>query len=510
MSRLEAILEIGILLAATWPAIRFLSIPSIRREFAGIAAGVTGLLVLHVVAIALLALFAPVLLRFAAVLAAIALAAERWRARSDHGARHRLPPGSLTIVPRQPWIDHLFYLKQAQRFGPIFKISLLHRPLICIHGAKLGSALFRQYEEVLEAPPVRFNSFIPGGFLRYMAPSDHRTYKPLLQTALSPAVLRANEDAIAHEVHGTFTGLVASEAVDPTKQVELRSELRDMFFRILAWLLFAIPADSEEKQRLQTLYDALDIRKMSLIPSHQDRRALEAIVELIRERGNEIAATLADGGTPPSCALTALLSSNPQALSDETLMRNLIYILQIGRADLTGLAMWTFKQLGDHPQWQTRLVENARTSSDEVDPSLPLRILKETLRLEQSEYVYRRAKRDIEFQDFVIPQGWRIRVLIREGHRDPALFENPEHFDPDRFLAGRSGGGRFAPFGLGAHACIGVPVTETVMAITLSELGRSFDWRVLEDGPREYGWAHWQPSSKLRLAFYARPEQRSR
>ena len=59
--------------------------------------------------------------------------------------------------------------------------------------------------------------------------------------------------------------------------------------------------------------------------------------------------------------------------------------------------------------------------------------------LAQSEYLFRRANNAIQFRGVVIPAGWLVRVCIREIHRDPAVFTNPDRFDPDRFLDGGGG-----------------------------------------------------------------------
>ena len=62
------------------------------------------------------------------------------------------------------------------------------------------------------------------------------------------------------------------------------------------------------------------------------------------------------------------------------MLGNLIYIMQVTWGDVTGLLLWVFKMLSDHPEWRDRL---AREQSRE----LATRIVQETLRLEQSESV---------------------------------------------------------------------------------------------------------------------------
>jgi cytochrome P450 len=274
-------------------------------------------------------------------------------------------------------------------------------------------------------------------------------------------------------------------------------------------VFFGLPADSADGRRLYSLYEALDIRKMSLVPSRRDLKALEEILAMLGRRARELEEYQGRGESPPACALAVLVRTAPNASEDETLLGNLVYMLQVGRADLTGLFMWILKQLGDRPEWAARLRESVRAQPTPTDPSLPARILRETLRLEQSEYIYRRALADIVFHDVLIPKGWRIRVLIREGHRDPATFEDPERFDPNRWARAELVGQRLATFGLGAHSCIGPQLTETAVTVALTVLARSFEWKVIDDGPREYGWAHWQPNARFRVSFRRRDESDS-
>jgi len=501
---LESILETAVLLLATWPALRFLSIPSIRREFTGIAVCLTLCVALYTIAVVMVAIYSPTLLRFGALIAGSVLLWERWRARSRLGSGAGLPPGSLTLFPRGPWVDDLHYRKQVELLGPVFKTSLLHRPMICVYGAELGRELMRDHETDLETLPVRFNNFIPRGFLRYMSQGDHRKYRKILQSAISPERLRASEPGIVASTQTALQEMAENRKRQSGLNLNPRRELSDLFFRVFARLFLGISSKHGDYQRLYELYAALDIRKMSLIPSHKDQQALEQIVELIRTLGKRPVSPVEQDQQDPPSILSGLLQKDPDALADETLVGNLVYVIHIGRNDLTSLGVWVLKILGDNREWWERICGDVSSGIPASYHSLASRIIKESLRLEQSEYLYRRAVKSIRFRGYVIPKGWRVRVLIREGHRDPKFFDSPDSFNPDRFLHDASAGAGFAPFGLGAHSCIGPHVTITAMRILLVELARGFDWNVVSDGPREYGWAHWQPSSRFRIDLATR------
>jgi cytochrome P450 len=494
-------LEIAILLVAAWPAYRFLGFGPIRQYYRGMALMIAGLLALYVAGIAVAAAFAPPLLTLGAAAGVAAITLERWRARASWGRRRGLPPGTLAIFPRGPWVDHSFYLEQARRFGPIYKMSFLFKPMVCVLGTGLGSELLREHGDALEKPAVRLNQFIPRGFLRYMKPEDHLHYRKLLQAALSGEMLRANEPELAEIVRRALRSLAEESALAGAAGIHPREGMRRLLSAALAQLLFGLRADSEEFERLCALLDTLDLRAASFVPGHEDRRALAAAERIIRDRGREYRRMLERGESPAASLLGSLARIDPAAVDDETVLGNVVYMFLIGRVDLTGLLTWTLKHLADNPDWIERLRRAVEAGDVRGPDSLPSRITRETLRLEQSEYINRKAIRDIRFRELLIPKGWLIRVLVREGHRDPQLFDDPDRFDPDRFL-----GGKPEPrlFGLDHHSCIGIQLTDTLARATLTGLTRDFEWRGVADGPLQFIPPHWQPGPGFRICLQPR------
>ena len=126
-------------------------------------------------------------------------------------------------------------------------------------------------------------------------------------------------------------------------------------------------------------------------------------------------------------------------------------------------------------------------------------MIRESLRLEQSEYLARRTTDDIRFHGYRFPKGWRVRICIREGHRSADAFERPTEFDPDRWLDRTHPPTEYAPFGLYRHHCLAARLTQRVGAIFLEELARGYRLTITDDGPREHGRFHWRPSPRLRV-----------
>ena len=88
-------------------------------------------------------------------------------------------------------------------------------------------------------------------------------------------------------------------------------------------------------------------------------------------------------------------------------------------------------------------------------------VINETLRMQTPlPFNFRRAVRDTDLLGHFIPAGTDVVTWPAINHRLPELWTDPERFDPMRFAEPRnehkSHRYAFAPFGGGAHKCIGM------------------------------------------------------
>ena len=100
------------------------------------------------------------------------------------------------------------------------------------------------------------------------------------------------------------------------------------------------------------------------------------------------------------------------------------------------------------------------------DPSAIPAAVDETLRLHPPLFgFFRKTTQDTELADTHIPAGSDVYVNFAGANRDPAMFECPHQFNPDR-----PGVRRHLSFGAGIHACPGAPLAKMELRVILEEL----------------------------------------
>ena len=488
---IEYIIELAILLAPIAPAVRAAASRAYRRVFPMDALRLTAGSITYIVAAVSFALIKPEWLRIPAALSALFMFWLFWRARPGFGVKSGLPPGSLDPLPVRPWRDPEYYAKQAVRHGDVFKMSQFGQPMVCIVGLEKANKLLLQHDSDLVAPPLPFNRFIEGGYLRYLPEETHANYRRFFRTVFHSEAARDAEPRIASIFYDGFSQLADDSA---NRAIVLRPAVMRMMFVAWSELFYGIGQEHPDFPRLRKLFHVIDIRKARWARRKTIDSALAEIEAIMRQRAGE----LASSDLPASCFLAVLARDHPETLSDRTVLGNLIYIMQVTWGDVTGLLLWVFRMLSDNRQWATRL-------AGDQSRDLAQRIVQETLRLEQSESRYRRALTDIEIDGFRIPKNWLVRICVRESHRNEETFPNPLVFDPDRFSSRPLTRSQYAPFGAFRLACIGEELTKSVGSIFALELVSNFDWRVIDDGaPSISSWTHNAPYARMSVEMFRR------
>jgi cytochrome P450 len=194
---------------------------------------------------------------------------------------------------------------------------------------------------------------------------------------------------------------------------------------------------------------------------------LDALVyRLIAERR-----AMHERGEKPGDLLDMLLEARDadtlKAMSDEQLRDEVITIIGAGHETTANTLSFAFYVLSQHPEVLNKLRQELDTVLAGRTPTLAdlqhlpysKQVLEETLRLYPAapSTSPRIATQDVVLNGYAIPKGGLLLINIFNIHRHPAYWEQPETFDPERWVSGEDLKHRFAymPFGAGPRKCIG-------------------------------------------------------
>jgi cytochrome P450 len=484
----ERLVEVFLLVLVVLPLTRLAFDPGIRRRFKAfppIQPLLPIALATYAIGIVAALVFAPIVLRPAAAVAAGLIVYELLQRRPGFGDRRKLPPGSLTYFPIEPWRDPEYFRKSAARWGPAFKFRHLSRPAVAIVGLDHIGGFLQSHSAELSSPPAPFNTILPGGFVRYLNGDDHLDTAVMLRSAMSRTVLEQCSDDVTAEARNTVEVI----ARNPQK---CEQAVDEMMLHVMMRCFLGLGRGAE-RDRFAELFRTADYRRLARTGRVKAR---QAIGEIIREMR-----ILSTRENVQGSFLLELAKAHPQALASDAMMGSFAYALHTARVDASGLLTWMIAVLGEHPQWAATLrAEYSSSPAAGETGGLADRIVRETLRLRQSEFIIRRARSDIDWNGFTIPEGWHVRLCVAESHRSSDAFVQPDRFDPGRFLKTPTRA-RYAPFGFAPHLCPGEHLTRWIGRKLLVELARGHDIRASGVVPWEFGGFHWRPNREMKITL---------
>jgi cytochrome P450 len=188
---------------------------------------------------------------------------------------------------------------------------------------------------------------------------------------------------------------------------------------------------------------------------------------------------------PPQDLLTMMLGATGEdgtGMTDSEIRDEVITFSMTGFETVGEALTWTLFLLARHPEVDAGVA--AEVSAD-FDPgrvaadrgaSLPYSkaVVQESLRLYPPTWIYGR----VALGEDTLPSGTSIRAGSKLYlcpyviHRNPRFWDEPERFDPERFMNGSARGDRYAyfPFGGGPRVCIGEQLAMAEMLMVLATI----------------------------------------
>ncbi|XP_058010443.1 cytochrome P450 81Q32-like [Hevea brasiliensis] len=431
-----------------------------------------------------------------------------------------LPPSP----PALPIIGHLRLLKPrmyrtlqnlAQEYGPIFSLRFGCRLVVVVSSSSAVEECFTKNDVILANRP----KFLAGKHIAYnnttipqSSYGDHwRNLRRIVAIEIfSTARLNKFLSIRKDEIKRLITKLSQRSLQDFAK-VELKSSFKELTFNMTVRMIAGKRyygedvSDEEEARRFRELMvevfsyiGASNPGDFLPILNWIDGGRFEKKLKNFGKRTDEFAQRLIDEHRSKKNNLESmntmidhLLSSQesePDYLTDE-IIKGLVLTMIFTGTDTSAVTLeWAMSNLLNNP----RVLKKARDEIDaQVGPQCLLdephlsklpylqNIFHETLRLYPAAPLLgpHEASDDCTIGGYNVPRGTIVLVNAWAMHRDPALWDDPMSFKPERFDDGGGEGSKFTPFGLGRRACPGAGLAQRVVSLALGTLIQCFEWK---------------------------------
>ncbi len=421
------------------------------------------------------------------------------RARPTLSLRDRLRGRRLGM----PWTipDAAYHQPFLMQRSPVGRMMWIGDPTLAKHVLVDAAANYPKAEIELRLFSALFGQGLLGidgdiwrTHRRTMAPAfDPRsvaTYGPAM-TACAEAFavsLDARPDGEVLDIAEAMTGLTLSiiartmfgaegAALEPLIRDSLRDAPEFSDFNLLDLMPWVGPRRMKSREaRMAALFQPLD----------------DAIGAMIAAREA--------GGAASNDLLARLIAARDETtgagLSAREIRDEIITIFVAGHETTANAMTWIWYLLAQHPSEQVRLYDElaqvlaGRTPSQADIPALPLtrRVVDEALRMfppapGMSARVAKSGDvvggQPVKAGTYMLISPW-----LQQRHRQ--AWDNPERFDPDRFLPERSQGRpRLAhmPFGAGPRVCIGQLMATHEIILILATVAQHYAFDLASDAP---------------------------
>ncbi|MFF4369493.1 cytochrome P450 [Streptomyces sp. NPDC001594] len=380
--------------------------------------------------------------------------------------------------------DPLAFLA-SQREGPaVVRLQLAGRQVYLVNGGEAAREVLVSQVFDKGGPFMDTARVLVGNGVITCSNADHRRQQPVMRPAFSRVQVAGYAPVMSECVTETVGRWCEGERLD------VEAGMYGLAARVVARTLIAAPAGRRAADvmaaALPVLLEGM-FRRMLVpwpllhrLPLPANRRFQRAQARLEGAVG-EVIGQYRGGQAPGDDLLSLVMAGDDDGrrLDDSEVRDQVLSVLAAGVETTASLLAWTLHALAGHPDVEGRLwaeldrelAGRSPAYSDVPRLTYTRQVLFEVLRLWPPTWMLSRITLDkTVVAGFRIPAGADVIVSPYALQRDPAVFDNPEVFDPDRWLPERLTAAQrqaFTAFGGGRRKCLGEQygMTEAVLAL---------------------------------------------
>ncbi|WP_184919415.1 cytochrome P450 [Saccharothrix ecbatanensis] len=409
---------------------------------------------------------------------------------------HEVPtvPGRLPLLGHTASLlrQRLAFTADLRSHGPVVRIFLGGLPLYFVTSAELA-------HQVLTGETDKFDKGIFVDKLRRAFGNGlvstngdfHRRQRRMIQPAFHRRPLTRYSE--------TMTALAADLANSwrDGQTVSLDRVMRDLAISVVGRTLFSADFGPAASAAIRThtptvirlgVVRALSPPGLEKLPLPVNRRFDRAVAGVHRVVDDVVDSSRGDRDDLLSVLLNARDEDTGEAMGRQQIRDEVVTLLTAG-TETTGTALaWLFHELARNPLVEQRVhaevddVLGGRAATIDDVRRLPYlqRVITEVLRRYPLWIMLRRTNTSVSLGGARVPAGTEVGFSPHALHHDPRYYDEPERFDPDRWLPERAAAlpkGAYVPFAGGLHHCPGHAFAHIEMAIVVATLAAR--WRLV-------------------------------
>ncbi|XP_029691536.1 cytochrome P450 26C1 isoform X2 [Takifugu rubripes] len=401
----------------------------------------------------------------------------RWSLTRDRRCELPLPKGSMgwpLVGETFQWLfqGSNFHISRRKRHGNVFKTHLLGKPLVRVTGAEnIRKILLGEHSLVCTQWPQSTRIILGPNALVNSIGELHKRKRKILAKVFSRKAL----ESYLPRLQEVIKSEIAKWCAEPGS-VDVYAATRSLTFRIAIGVLLGLHLEEERIDYLAQIFGQLmsnlfslpiDAPFSGLRKGIKARKILHANMEKIIEKKME------------------------RQQEEEEYRDAFDYMLSTSKEQGQQISIQELKACGQKKDQSTNLLRGTFPQSQCHASNLSLDklnqlhyidcVIKEVLRfLPPVSGGYRTALQTFELDGYQIPKGWTVMYSIRDTHETAEIFQNPELFDPDRFVTAqvesRSSRFSYVPFGGGVRSCVGKELAQIILKTLTIELIRTCKW----------------------------------
>ncbi|WP_225206937.1 cytochrome P450 [Novosphingobium huizhouense] len=407
------------------------------------------------------------------------------------------------------------------KYGPVYRTRSFGRRGVTLVGPDANELVLFDRDKLFSNEqgwgPI-LNLLFPRG-LMLMDHEAHRIDRRALSIAFKPEPMRAYCGQLNEQIARGVDAWGKGAGANGVTQVRFYDLIKTLTLQTAAVSFLGLPL-GPEADRLNKAF--VDMVQASVAPIRRPlpftamgrgvagrKLMVEYFTRLVRERREK-------PGQDMFSQFALATREDGSLLAEDVVVDHMIFLMMAAHDTITSSFTTLAWHLATSPEWQDKLRAEALAVTGGPDRALAYEDLgkleltdlafKESLRIMPPvPAMPRRALRDFTFRGHRIPAGTGVGISPAAVHADPALWPDPDRFDPLRFTPDKVAARHkyaWVPFGGGAHMCLGLHFATMQTKVLVAQILSRYALEAAPGyAPKWQAWPIPKPRDGLRLSL---------